>query len=400
MKILRSIRLVTFRELRERGLSRSYLISWTVLMLLVIGGFTLPTLLDDEEEGRIYRVGVIGSESDKIVDAAVSLVSGAEPSVRIETRSFSQRSEAARAVAEGEIDAALVDGSELIVEDSGGSGLHRLLNEAASANRVDALLAAGEVSEEVVRSLTGQALDVTMSSTGTDQEADDRRFVIGQAAMVLLFMAIMMTGSWVLLGVTEEKASRVVEVLVSTIRPWQLLAGKILGVGILGLLQFGVVVSGVVLGIRLTFGADLIPEVDSGLLVTLLVWFILGYGVYGVAYAAVGAIASRPEDAQNAAFPMTMVSMIGYFVGVFYVGNHPDSTVSFILSLFPLTAPFVIPVRAVSDSMAVWEHLAAAVLMLGFTIWLMRMAGRVYAGGIFKYQSRVKLGDAFRSAEF
>ena len=280
------------------------------------------------------------------------------------------------------------------------SSLESLLQQAALSGRMDEMVASGEASERVVGLLSGGALEVTTAVTESEEDSEARRFVVGQAALVLLFMAIMMTGSWVLLGVTEEKTSRVVEVLLSTVRPWQLLSGKIVGVGILGMFQFSVLVGGIVVGIRLLFGADLIPEVDAGLLVTLLVWFVLGYAVYAVGYAAVGAVASRPEDAQNAAFPMTMVSLIGYLTGILYVGNHPDSTFSVVLSFLPLTAPFVVPVRAVSDSVAVWEQVAAAVIMVGFAVWLIWVAGRIYAGGVFKYQSRVKLRDAFRAAEF
>ena len=97
---------------------------------------------------------------------------------------------------------------------------------------------------------------------------------------------------------------------------------------------------------------------------------------------------------------MTMVSLTGYLVGIFYVSGNPDSAISVVLSLVPLTAPFVVPVRAVSDSMSLWEHLAAVIVMLGFTLWLVRVAGRIYVGGVFKHRSRVKLREAFRSAEF
>ena len=400
MNTLRTISLVTLRELRERGLSRSYLISWLVLVFLIGVGFAVPRLLDDGDEGRTYYLGLVGSGNGEAVEVARLMVADTEPPIRIETRPFSQRADAARAVADDDIDAALVNGEELIVESSGGSSLESLLQQAALSGRMDEMVASGEASERVVGLLSGGALEVTTAVTESEEDSEARRFVVGQAALVLLFMAIMMTGSWVLLGVTEEKTSRVVEVLLSTVRPWQLLSGKIVGVGILGMFQFSVLVGGIVVGIRLLFGADLIPEVDAGLLVTLLVWFVLGYAVYAVGYAAVGAVASRPEDAQNAAFPMTMVSLIGYLTGILYVGNHPDSTFSVVLSFLPLTAPFVVPVRAVSDSVAVWEQVAAAVIMVGFAVWLIWVAGRIYAGGVFKYQSRVKLRDAFRAAEF
>ena len=400
MSILRPVALVTLRELRERGLSKSYLISWIVLVVLIGAGFIVPRLLDGGNGERTYRIGTVGPGAGGTLTEARGMVAGNRPPVLIETEPFADRETALRAVADEAIDAALVNGQELVVGESTQDGVRTLLQQAATSYRVGELIGSGEASEQVLELLSGNPLHVTEAVPEAGEEARDRQFLVGQAALVLLFMAIMMTGSWVLLGVTEEKTSRVVEVLLSTVRPWHLLAGKILGIGILGLLQFSVVVSGIMLGIRLVFGTDLIPELDGALLATLVVWFVLGYVVYAVGYAAVGAVASRPEDAQNASFPMTMVSLVGYLLGLFYVGGNPDSTLSVVLTLVPLTAPFVVPVRAVSDSIGLWEQLAAVVVMLGFAVWLVRVAGRVYAGGVFKHRSRVKLREAFRSAEF
>ncbi|MDE0370735.1 MAG: ABC transporter permease [bacterium] len=139
---------------------------------------------------------------------------------------------------------------------------------------------------------------------------------------------------------------------------------------------------------------------DAGFLVISLIWFVLGYLVYAAGYAAVGAIAHRPEDAQNAAFPLTLVTVAGYVVGIVYVSGNPDTVWSTVLTLVPLTAPFVLPVRAVSDSVALWEQAAAFLLMIGFIILLIRVAGRVYTGGVFNYRTRIKVRQAYRSAEF
>ncbi len=397
---LGAIGLVARRELRERGLSRSYLISWVVLVLLVGAVFVVRVFFDDRGETPTYQVGSVGAASEPVIDTASRMASASDPPFNIVHQRLAARIDARRAVAEGNLDIALVDGAELIVEEAGGSRLVSVLQQSALSHRIEELVSSGEASEQVIALLSGRILDVTPTAPSAGEETDNLRFLIGQAALVLLFMAIVMTGSWVLLGVTEEKTSRVVEVLLATIQPRQLLVGKIAGVGLLGLLQFSVLVTGIVVGIRFTLGPGFLPELDTGLMVTLIVWFLLGYTLYAIGYAAVGAITSRPEDAQNAAFPMTLVSLVGYFTGMFYVGQNPDSTLSFVLSLVPVTAPFVVPVRTVADAVSVWEQLLAIVLVLGFAALLIRVAGRVYAGGVFKYQSRIKLREAFRSAEF
>ena len=399
MSGFRAVGLVTVRELRERGLSKSYLVSWLILALLIGAGFAVPALVGGDDVPT-HRLGVVGEDSARTVEAARSVLRGSDRAGMIEASSFDDREDAIGALIDEQVDAVLVGDRELVLGESASPQMERLLQQGALRVRLEEMTESGEASERVVELLSGQVLDVSMAIPRSDEDSKARQFLIGQAALVLLFMAIMMTGSWVLLGVTEEKTSRVVEVLLAAVRPWHLLSGKIVGVGILGLPQFGVVAGGLVMGIRLVFGADLIREVDGGMLATLLLWFVLGYAVYAVAYAAVGAVTSRPEDAQNAAFPMTMVALIGYLVGILYVGNHPEAPLSVVLSLVPMTAPFVIPVRAVSDSVAVWEQLLSVVVTMGFGWWLIRAAGRIYAGGVFKYQSRVKLREAFRSAEF
>ena len=396
--LLRPVRLVLLRELRERGLSKSYLISWAVLAILIGVGFSIPVFLGGGDE-QTYRVGLAGEGGRAAAERAQAMTADADPPVHIEVSDWPDRAAAERAVAEGELDAALVDGNGLVVEESGGR-LEGLLIQAAAVSRLEELVAAGRASEEVFPLLTGRTLEVTPTTPPEEAAAEARRSLISQAALVLLFMAVMMTGSWVLMGVTEEKTSRVAEVLLSAVRPWQVLTGKIAGVGILGLLQFSVLVGAIVLGVRQVADTSVIADLDAGLLSSLLIWFVLGYALYAVAYAAVGAAAARPEDAQNAAFPMTMVSMISYFVSIFHVANNPRSTLSAVLSFIPPTAPFAASARAVSDAIPLWQQTLSAAVTAAFAFWLLRAAAKIYAGGMFKHQSRVKLREAFRSAEF
>ena len=396
--LLRPVGLVLLRELRERGLSKSYLVSWAVLAVLIGAGFAVPALLGGDGE-QTYRVGLTGEGGRAVVERARAMTADADPPVYLEASDWADRTAAERAVAEGELDAALVGENGLVVEESGGR-LENLLVQAAAVNRMEELVAAGRASEEVFPLLAGRTLEITPTTPPEEEEAANRRSLISQAALVLLFMAVMMTGSWVLMGVTEEKTSRVAEVLLSAVRPWQVLVGKIAGVGVLGLLQFSVLVGAVVLGVRQVADASVTADLDAGLIAALLLWFMAGYALYAVAYAAVGAITARPEDAQNAAFPMTLVSMIGYFVSIFHVANNPRSVLSAVLSFIPPTAPFASSVRAVSGAVPLWQQALSAAVTAAFTLWLLRAAAKIYAGGMFKHRSRVKLREAFRSAEF
>ena len=397
----RAVGLVMWRELLERGLSKSYALSWLFLSLLVGAGIAIPGFFGDDGSVRTYRVATVGNESVGPGELARSTAPGEPGSYRIELSTSPDGAAAVAAVTDGAADAALVEGSKVLVGKDTPWELESALRQAVLSYQVERMVAAGEVSERAVATMAGEGVTIvtTEPEADADAAAEDRQFVIAQVVLVLLFMAVMTTGSWVLLGVTEEKTNRVSEVLLSSLRPWQLLAGKIIGVGVLGLLQFGSIAAGLIVAVRLVLDVSL-PEIDTGFLVISLIWFVLGYLVYATGYAAVGAIAHRPEDAQNAAFPLTLVTVAGYVIGIVYVSGNPETVWSTALTLVPLTAPFVLPVRAVSDSVALWEQLAAAAIMIGFIVLLIRAAGRVYAGGVFNYRTRIKARQAYRSAEF
>ncbi|MDE0374566.1 MAG: ABC transporter permease [bacterium] len=403
MTTYRAIGLVMWRELLERGLSKSYALSWLFLAILVGAGIAIPGFFGDDGSVRTYRVATVGAENAGQGKLARLRAPGEPGSYRIDLTKSTDSDAAAAAVAAGSVDAALVGGGnvEVLVSRDTPSELESALRQAVLSYQVQHMVATGDVSERAVPIISGEAVRTVNVEPEYDADAaaEDRQFVISQVALVLLFMAVMTTGSWVLLGVTEEKTNRVSEVLLSSLRPWQLLAGKIIGVGLLGLLQFGSIAASLVVAVRLVLDITL-PEVDAGFLAVTLIWFVLGYLVYATGYAAVGAIAHRPEDAQNAAFPLMIVTVAGYMIGILYVSGNPDTVWSTVLTLVPVTAPFVLPVRAVSDSVALWEQLAAFVLMIGFIVLLIRVAGRVYAGGVFNYRTRIKARQAYRSAEF
>ena len=187
-----------------------------------------------------------------------------------------------------------------------------------------------------------------------------------------------------------------VEVLLAAVRPWQLLAGKVLGIGVLGLVQFGVTILLAAVAITITGLFDL-PELPLVNVANLVLWFVLGFVVYAVLYGTAGALVNRMEDAQTTALPVTLLAGGGFFVSIAAL-DDPNGVVALVGTLIPLTAPFVVPVRAVLGAITVWEYLAAIVITVGSIVLLIMLAGRIYAGGLLRYGSRVKVTEAWRSA--
>ena len=154
-------------------------------------------------------------------------------------------------------------------------------------------------------------------------DADRARFLFANIGTVLILVGIFSFGFAVLTGVVEEKQSRVVEVVLSTVRPRDLLMGKVFGIGVLGLVQLAVFMGAALIAARLTGSFELPSTTPIGI-VMLVVWFILGYTLYSTALGFLGALASRMEEASNASTPVTMIAMISYFVAILVGAQRPD----------------------------------------------------------------------------
>jgi ABC-2 type transport system permease protein len=235
------------------------------------------------------------------------------------------------------------------------------------------------------------ALTEVQPARGSDESAS----FLAYASTVLLFVALSIYGQAVLMGVVQEKASRVVELLLASLRPRHLLAGKVAGIGALGLVQIAVLVAA-----ALAAGAAGLFDLPSlGRTAPLaLLWFLLGFAFYAVAYAAVGALVSRIEDASSASLPITGTMLVAYLVAFGGAFSNPDGTAAVALSLVPFSAPFVIPARVAVTDVPLWQHALAVALMLAAIAGLIRLGGRMYELGLLRSGPRVPFREALQTA--
>lgn len=404
MTSTQAIRLVAGREMRQRIRSKAYLVTTLLTIAIVLALIIVPGLVGDSADE--FKIGSVGDGNAEIVANAVLFATAEDepdqaPSVAMELVPLADREEAETAVSSGDVDAALIDGSEVVTERLGGffgdSGPVPFLQMAARAMALESIAAEnGEAAEQVVEVLTTEALEVTAL---VDQAEDEEgQAIAAYFGLLLLYLAIILYGTWILTGVTEEKSNRVVEVLISTIRPWHLLAGKILGIGVLAIAQFASTIAVAYVALRVS-GPVEIPDVSVVSLINLVVWFVFGFLLYATMFGAAGALVSRIEEAQSAALPMTILSIGGFFAG-FAVLADPDGPVAIATTFVPFTAPFVVPIRVSLDAIPLWQY-ALSLLILLVTLYLgVRLAGRIYAGGLLRFgTSRTKLREAWRSSE-
>ena len=226
---------------------------------------------------------------------------------------------------------------------------------------------------------------------------DSQQLALGIAVGILIYIALLSAGQLVAQGVVEEKSTRVVELLLATIRPWQLMAGKVLGIGLIGLIQVAVI-GGVGLTAALATGAlDLSVSTAAGTVVWLVVWFLLGFMAYALAFAAAAALVSRQEDAQSVVLPIMMLLIAGYVIGISVLPSDPSNRFVEVLSLIPVFSPELMPMRLAMGGVPVWEAVLSVVLILALIPLLVAVSGRIYRNAVVRSGARVRLSDALRA---
>jgi len=387
MSFIRSTYLVAWREATERARSRAYIVS-TIFTLVLLGGLMAVVVLVDQGPST-YEVGLSG-DIPPALSASIDAVATSSD-VLVSQVEYPTPAAARHAVAAAEVDAAVVDDDMIVVRSPDGSPIESVLitalRQARLADRLDALGIDLSTLSDPGR------IDVVATEGATDDSGEG----IAVTAVVLLFLVITTYGQWVLLGVLEEKSTHVVEQVVSSTSVRSLLAGKVIGIGMLGIGQLAVLIVAAVLA-GSVFELFALPSATYATAAWSVVWFLLGFAFYAVMYAAAGSLVSRTEDAQAATMPIALFSVAAYLVAFSVVLPNPESTVSRIVSLLPPVAPIAFPARIAFGQAPVWELLLGVALTMAAIAVVVRLAARVYAGALLGAGSRMKLRQAWRAA--
>jgi ABC-2 type transport system permease protein len=385
-----AIRLVAKREVTQRVRERSFLVSTGISMLIIAAIVFLPSVFDDEDA---FTIGLTTDVPDVLRTAITEEVVVPEQG-RVETRELSGLSAAEDALETEEIDAALIGDEELLVNEEAPPELQVIMQGIVRQIRLQqALQDAGVPASEAEVVLDPQPLAIR--ALDPPEEGEDSKRAVASIGVLLLYGQIFGYGFWVAMGVVEEKSSRVVEVVLSRIRPAQLLAGKIIGIGVLGLGQLIIIVA-VGLTVAVVSGSTEIPPGTGGIIAIIVAWFLLGYGFYACCFGVAGALVSRIDDLQHTTGPM-QVLLIGSFLLAIFSGDDPNSTMSMVASYIPPSAPLIMPTRVAAGVVTLPEVLVSVALTLGATVLLIPLAGRVYSRAILRLGKPVKLLEAWRA---
>lgn len=384
--------LVTSREFTERLRSRAFVISNGAIIALILIGVTVPLLLDGDE---VTRIGTVGEEGAEV--GSFALAQQAAFDLEIELVELADRAAAEHALAEAEVDVAVVDTTTALADGNIGLRLESLLANAANTIEVDrALTDAGLSPQERAGLFDVERLTIQQLDERDGIDLFDPAVLVVYAAVFVLYGLLAVYGQWVAQGIVEEKQSRVVEVLLSSLKPTELLTGKVLGLGALGLAQILLLAGVAAGGLLLTDVVD-VPATAWTALGLVIPWYVLGFLLYATLFAGAGSVVSRVEDLQSAVLPVIIVLVLALF-GAQFALNDPTGTVATAAGLIPLTAPIVQPILFALGVATWWQTLTAIALAIAAIAVMLPIAARIYRGGVLRTRGRVPFREAWGSS--
>ncbi len=385
------IRVIATREFMARIRSRVFAIA-TLLTVIGIGGYILL-------QAYVFNKPTTSSLDVGFVGAAQSI---AAP-VRAEAAAFGETITVHpyTSVATGRADVrsgtlnALVSGSgagtTVAVQSAVDPTLQTALNDQARQQVLaEYLTLHGLPPADVIGQL---AFSVSVDELSLANAAQEEQIVIGLFVAGTLYITLIMYGQFVAQGVIEEKSNRIVEIMLAAVRPWQLMMGKIIGIGLVALVQV-VIVAGAALVLASATKLVSIPTLSVDVVISGVVWFVLGYLIYALLFAAAGSMVSRQEDMTSVALPVILVLVAAWIIALTVAAPDPGSTATAIFSFVPLFSPVIMPVRIAAGVAPFWQVAISVILAIAMIYILAALAGRIYRNSVLRIGGRVKISDA------
>ncbi|HEV8240492.1 MAG TPA: ABC transporter permease [Thermoanaerobaculia bacterium] len=415
------ILVIAKRDYLSRVRTPAFWITTVILPLLMSGWVVLPSLIMSKSRGGL-RLAVV-DETGKVAPVLakeIAGVSGAEgPKIDLTLKieppaadAGAQRKELDRRALGDEIDAWLWI-TPKVFDDNKVEYHGRTLSNFITLERVERLLtrvvreqrlaAAGYDAKKVEKLVEGVDLAKTqVTEKGGRAGGGIGDIILAAGLFIILYMTIIIYGQMMMHGVLEEKANRVVEVIVSTTTPAQLMAGKLVGICGVALTQIGVwllsaaVVTGPLMAARLPAGASAnLPTLSPTIIAHFIALFLLGFVLYASWYALIGAAFNSPQEAQQLASIGVFFVVVPWMVFM-PVLNDPDSTMATVISLIPLFTPMIMMLRIAVKMPPAWQLALAYTLTLLADLGMVWLCARVYRVGILMYGKKPSIKEIWR----
>ena len=387
--------LIARREFITRVRSRFFLIGTLLFAALLAGYIVLQAVVI----GRATTTVKVGFSGDAQVLAQPLKAAAAPEKVDVEIHLLSDAQDGQAQVSAGKLDAAVAGDAAapaVAVKDQLNPTVEAALDALAKQVALNrALTAAGANPAEIQAKVAAAGIQLKL----LDPNASERtqRSVVGIFVVALLYVSLVLYGQFVAQGVVEEKANRIIEIRLSTVRPRQLLFGKVLGIGLVGLVQLTVL--GIVALVTVSrYQVISIPNVGLAAVLGGLMWYVLGFIFYALIFAAAGSMVSRQEEIGSVTGPLSML-VVGTYLVFFWVVANPDKPLAVLLSIVPPFSLVIMPGRMATGDAVAWQVVLSVALTVAAIAALLVLAARIYSNSVLRIGSRVKLVQAWRGVD-
>ncbi len=400
-------------SIKEMVTKKSFIISTIIIMVLIVLGFNIPNILKKftGEDGFDSKILIVDEEN--IFEGNLQMLETLDTGYKFEIVNDKTEFDSIKQ----KIDNKDIDGCikitkkdnlinlEYIVESlntiEGGGEIPTGILEGLTKVYSNMQIAKLNLTEEELASITPQ-FDFTFTQT-SESKANGAVFLMMILSMVL-FYAVFFCATKVSTSVTTEKTSKVMETLVTSTSPKNIILGKTFGIGLVGLLQLlliivtAVVSANVFLEKEMLVGLVDLSNVTIGLGLITLLYFILGYFIFSFIFALTGSAVATPEDAQSAQAPASILGVVGFYIAYFSMMN-PVSDIATFAGYFPFSAPFCMPLRMLLGTATAGQVIASIAIMIVTIAIIAKISIKVYSSAILNYGSKLSMKDLFKLAK-
>ena len=387
--------LIARREFTTRVRSRFFIIGTIVFAALLAGYIVVQA----EVINRATTTVTVGFSGDAAVLAQPLKTAAAAEKVKVVIHQVADAQAGKAQVQSGDLDASVSGDAaapDVAVKDDLNPTIGATLDALAKKVALNrAVTAAGADPGAIESKVAAAGIKLTLLDPHAAERA--QRTVVGVFIAALLYVSLVLYGQLVAQGVVEEKANRIIEILLSTVRARQLLFGKVLGIGLVGLVQL-VVLAVVALATTSRFQVISLPNVGFEAVAGGLMWYVLGFIFYALIFAAAGSLVSRQEDIGSVTGPLSMI-VVGTYLAFFWVVANPDSPIAVVLSVIPPFDLVIMPGRMATGDATVWQVVVSVTLTLLAIGGLNILAARIYTNSVLRIGTRVRWRQAWRGAD-
>ncbi|MBR3002684.1 MAG: ABC transporter permease [Clostridia bacterium] len=403
MKNLFTVMKFTMREMVRK---KTFIISTIIILVLIVIGFSIPKIVSNIQEEKGNKKVLISDESNVFEGSLEALKSMELPyNITISNTSYD---DIKNKIEKEEINTAIIIEknneqikiryvvANLIWENEMPQDLFSAINSIYSNLQITKL----GITPEQLQAITPN-FETSVEQTQEDEVEFQNVFVM-MVVSFALSMAIILFTAQVSQSITTEKTSKIMETLVTSTSPRTIVLGKTIGIGLIGLVQVILFITTAIICANVCLDSEMInsildvSKITPGFILTTLVYFILGYFAYALLYALTGSLVTKPEDIQSANTPISIIAMIGFYLGYFSISIDPTSSIASFAGIFPISSAFCMPSRIMMGLASTQDIIISMVLLVAMVALIAKVAISVYSNAILNYGSKMSLKEALK----